>query len=88
MERICPNCIPAMGTYLPKKYNRQGFHSCLNYLAIKLLIPSGREKTPGAREINSPYYSYIESCSGLVLILAGALFYATVTFVFFLVFFL
>ena len=26
-ETIRPNCIPAMGTYLPKKYKRHGFRS-------------------------------------------------------------
>ncbi len=26
-ETIPPNCIPAMDTYLPKKYKRQGFRS-------------------------------------------------------------
>jgi hypothetical protein len=24
-KTIRPNCIPVMGTYLPKKYERQGF---------------------------------------------------------------
>ncbi len=32
-----PNCAPAMGMYLPKKYKRQGFCSCPNLVAVKLL---------------------------------------------------